>query len=134
MYLDIDSFKQVNDSWGHDVGDWVLVELARRLAPIMRPTDTLARLGGDEFVAVFEDITKTSDIDIVAARMVAALDTEWVLNGRTLPITVSIGVAVADATTQDAAALLRAADAAMYRAKKQPGSGWVVASTEPASL
>lgn len=87
MYLDVDGFKGLNDTFGHDVGDGVLVELARRLTSVMRPTDTLARFGGDEFVAVCEDVTNPGDAGLLAARMVAASKEMWVVDGPTFPVT-----------------------------------------------
>lgn len=124
MYFDVDGFKKLNDTYGHDVGDWVLLQLGTRLKPLMRPTDTLARLGGDEFATVCEDLTGAGDAALIAARMVAAVEEPWLLDGQRLDVAVSIGVAVTDTPTQDRAELVRAADAAMYRAKQESGSCW----------
>jgi diguanylate cyclase (GGDEF)-like protein len=125
MYLDVDGFKTLNDSMGHDAGDWVLVELARRVTDVLRPTDTFARLGGDEFAAVCEDFAAVEDVERTAGRMVAAVDRPWVLNGTSLRIGVSIGIIVTGSGDDVPADLMRAADAAMYRAKRVGGSTWV---------
>jgi diguanylate cyclase (GGDEF)-like protein len=129
MYLDVDGFKRINDTLGHDVGDRVLVELARRLTAVMRPTDTLARFGGDEFVAVCEDVTSRRDAGLLAARMIGATKGTWIVDAHTLSVTVSIGVSLADSPAADPAALLRDADAAMYRVKNLAGAGWEVATS-----
>lgn len=128
LYFDLDGFKGLNDTFGHEVGDWVLLQLARRLEPRMRPTDTLARLGGDEFAAVCEDLASASDAALIAARLVLAVERPWVLDGQQLDVAVSVGVAVTDAPTQDPAELVRTADAAMYQAKQTPGSCWEFAA------
>jgi diguanylate cyclase (GGDEF)-like protein len=127
LYLDLDGFKELNDSLGHDVGDWVLVELADRLTAVLRPADTLVRLGGDEFVAVCEDVASVADGEGIAQRMVDAVAGKWVFRGRDVTVGVSIGLALTDLQTADAAALVRAADAAMYLAKKRDGSAWELA-------
>lgn len=128
MYMDINGFKSLNDAFGHEFGDRVLVELGRRLTAVMRPMDTLARLGGDEFVAVCEDLTRRGDAELIASRLVAAVaGPEWRIGDRVVPVSLSIGIALADAPTAQPRALLGAADAAMYRAKNHPTANWVVA-------
>ena len=128
MYLDLDGFKDLNDSRGHDVGDWVLVEFARRLTSVLRPTDTLVRLGGDEFVAVCEDVADVADGEGIAQRMVETVGSEWMFRGQEVHVDVSIGVALTDVRTADPGSLVRAADAAMYLAKKRDGSSWELAA------
>lgn len=131
MYLDIDDFKRLNDTYGHHVGDGVLAALADRLTLELRPTDTLARLGGDEFVAVCEDLGGVEDAESLATRMIAATDDPWIIDGTVISVDVSIGIAVTDVHTANAAILLRDADAAMYRAKQRPGSAWVLSTSGP---
>jgi diguanylate cyclase (GGDEF)-like protein len=128
MFLDIDNFKGINDRYGHDVGDAVLIELSRRVKSAIRVTDTLARLGGDEFVALCEDLHHADDARLVAAHMIAAVDTEWTIAGHVIPVSISIGIAVADSPDADPFSLLRDADASMYLAKKQAGSTFVLAA------
>jgi diguanylate cyclase (GGDEF)-like protein len=126
MYLDLDDFKGINDAFGHGAGDAMLVELARRLTSVLRRTDTLSRFGGDEFVILCEDLGSVGEAEELAARIVAATGEPWEIRGQSMPIHVSIGLALTDSAATDAAALLRDADAAMYRAKTQPGSTWMV--------
>jgi diguanylate cyclase (GGDEF)-like protein len=123
FYLDLDGFKEVNDSAGHAAGDAVLVGVARRLREFCRDEDTVARLGGDEFVMVIP----TDDRRVAAARaetILAALSSPYPYNGRTLTVGVSIGVALAPEHGLDVARLLHKADAALY-AVKQNGKGAV---------
>jgi diguanylate cyclase (GGDEF)-like protein len=131
MFLDVDGFKELNDSRGHDAGDWMLTELARRITDVMRPTDTFARLGGDEFALVCEDLATVKDVETIAERMVGAVDQPWTLNGRPIRTGVSIGITVTDRSDALPADLIRAADAAMYRAKRIAGSAWVLDSGLP---
>ena len=115
------------DSFGHDVGDWVLVELAARISAVMRPQDTLARLGGDEFGAVCEDIASARDAVLIPERIIAAVNEDWMLDGQRISVGLSLGIALADSSETDPAGLLRDADAAMYRANRLAGSGWQLA-------
>jgi len=127
MFLDVDNFKGINDRYGHDVGDGVLVDLSGRLKSAIRMTDTLARLGGDEFVSLCEDLHSAEDATLVAAHMIAAADKPWEIAGQVIPVSISIGIAVADTPDAEPGALLRDADASMYLAKKQSGSSFVLA-------
>ena len=117
LFIDIDDFKDVNDSGGHEGGDALLVELAARLSDCVRPYDLVARLGGDEFaIVVVEEIGASTAVE-VADRILAALRAPFVVNGARLTVSVSIGVAQRGPETVDAAELLRHADFAMYVAK-----------------
>jgi diguanylate cyclase (GGDEF)-like protein len=109
----------------------MLTELARRITDVMRPTDTFARLGGDEFALVCEDLATVKDVETIAERMVGAVDQPWTLNGRPIRTGVSIGITVTDRSDALPADLIRAADAAMYRAKRIAGSAWVLDSGLP---
>ncbi|MEO6143872.1 MAG: sensor domain-containing diguanylate cyclase [Dermatophilaceae bacterium] len=128
MFLDIDDFKIINDTFGHAGGDDVLVELGRRLTSVLRPTDTLARFGGDEFVILCEDLASVAEAEHLVARIVAATTELWNIQGRFMPVHVSIGFALTDGAKADAAGLLGDADAAMYLAKKLHGSASVMAT------
>jgi diguanylate cyclase (GGDEF)-like protein len=124
LFIDLDNFKVVNDSLGHNAGDKLLVELGGRLRDAIRPSDTIARFGGDEFVVLCEDISEARDAVAVGQRIVEAASEPFPLEGREMFVSASVGVAVAidcDATPET---LLRDADAAMYRAKER-GSGRV---------
>lgn len=114
LFLDLDHFKTINDGAGHSVGDLVLVEVARRLAAAVRPSDTVARLGGDEFAVICEGGDETA-ADQVATRILCALAEPVVVENRTLYVTASVGIAAAPPL--DAEELLSHADAAMYDAK-----------------
>jgi len=119
LFLDLDRFKVVNDSLGHDGGDLLLVEVAGRLASALRPGDTLARMGGDEYAVLCEDVAAAGEAVDVAHRMARALEAPFVVRGTDVPVTMSVGVAVSSGGEHDAALLLRDADAALYEAKRQ---------------
>ena len=133
MFLDLDGFKALNDTRGHGAGDQVLAEGARRFAGALRPSDTLARVGGDEFVAVCEDLATPEDAEQVADRLLTTVDDGLELDGDRVAIGVSIGIAVTGDAAVDLVALMRSADAAMYRAKRRPGSSWVRVPDDPAA-
>src|SRR3954464_5563718 len=116
LYMDVDDFKQVNDSLGHAAGDLLLRELASRLAPRTRPTDVVGRLGGDEFVVVARDCDASGG-EALATRFRSVFDEPFELAGTRLPVTVSIGIASSDPAHARPEDLLRDADAAMYAAK-----------------
>jgi diguanylate cyclase (GGDEF)-like protein/PAS domain S-box-containing protein len=117
LLLDLDHFKDVNDTLGHAVGDQVLQEVAQRLRSQLRPGDTIARLGGDEFAAILPN-TSFECASGVASRLREALEEPILLDGMRLAIGASIGIAMAPNHGDDAATLLRRADAAMYAAKR----------------
>jgi diguanylate cyclase (GGDEF)-like protein len=119
LFLDLDRFKLVNDSLGHWVGDQLLVAIASRLNNLIRPTDLLSRLGGDEFVILLDDIENAQEAVQVASRILESLQTPFVLEGRDVFISTSIGIVLSASDYRDGAELLRDADIAMYRAKTQ---------------
>jgi diguanylate cyclase (GGDEF)-like protein/PAS domain S-box-containing protein len=118
MFIDLDDFKKVNDSLGHDVGDQLLREVAVRLATCIRASDTIGRIGGDEFVIVLEDACLPVDAVRVCQRIEVALAAPFDLDGHRLPTKASVGIAIFPTDGTDAATLLRNADAAMYQAKR----------------
>jgi diguanylate cyclase (GGDEF)-like protein/PAS domain S-box-containing protein len=125
VFIDLDHFKTINDSYGHEVGDEVLVELARRLSSVGRREDTVARLGGDEFVMLCENIAGDADLHDLAARVVATLSEPFAVgNGLQLALSASVGVSVTSDPHARPADLLRDADTAMYRVKQHGRNGY----------
>jgi diguanylate cyclase (GGDEF)-like protein len=120
LFIDVDDFKEVNDSLGHEAGDALLAQLASRLNDCVRPQDSVARLGGDEFAIVVVATDASAAASAVAERILSTLHLPFTLNGSHVVVSVSIGAAVRLPETADAAELLRNADFAMYMAK---GSG-----------
>jgi diguanylate cyclase (GGDEF)-like protein/PAS domain S-box-containing protein len=125
LFMDLDRFKTVNDSLGHEVGDRLLVAASERLKGCLRPEDTLARFGGDEFVVMVEDVERPEQAIHVAERLIGSLEDSFVLEGRELFVTTSMGIAFGTFRTKSAETLLRDADTAMYRAKYE-SSGYAV--------
>ena len=126
LFMDLDNFKVVNDSLGHEVGDELLLAVGKRLRRSLRPEDTLARLGGDEFTVLVENVEEPADAVRVAERIMRAHREPFVLEGQELFIKPSIGISLAEAfTTTSPEELLRDADTAMYRAKEE-GLGYRV--------
>ncbi len=119
LFLDLDRFKQVNDSLGHDAGDELLITVANRIADALRPADTVARLGGDEFVVLCEDVVDEHHAVSIAQRTLSVLEATPVpLGGVEVSVTASVGIALSPGgDSAHPEALLRDADAAMYRAK-----------------
>lgn len=127
MYLDIDRFKLVNDTYGHAVGDAVLKTFAQRLAAVLRASDVIGRLGGDEFTVIIEGMRRSQYAAAAAAKIVAAMRKPFLLpeHGLTLQLSTSVGVAVVQSDdTLSAAALLERADAALYEAKSAGRDGY----------
>ena len=122
MFIDLDRFKHINDSLGHEAGDQLIIEIARRLAGSLRESDTVARQGGDEFVVVLDDLAAPEDAALVAQKVLDRLFQPLVLCGQEVFPTGSIGIAMYPRDGADSAALLKAADSAMYRAKAIGGN------------
>jgi len=118
MFLDLDRFKQINDSLGHLHGDRVLVEVARRLSTCVRQVDTVARLGGDEFVLLLHQ-TDARGAEVTARRVLEALGEPFALEGLTFSVTVSIGIAMFPTDGETMNDLIKNADAAMYKVKER---------------
>lgn len=117
LYLDLDKFKQVNDTLGHDVGDLLLQEVARRLKECMRESDTVARVGGDEFVVVLQGISSPEEAALVVEKIRGVLNQPFTLDGHRLNIMPSIGIALYPEHGDDEQQLLKHADKAMYLEK-----------------
>ncbi|MCC5882865.1 MAG: EAL domain-containing protein [Halomonas sp.] len=119
LFLDLDRFKAINDSLGHDAGDELLQEISRRLGHSVRESDTVARLGGDEFVVLLPEIIEQEQISHVANKILAAVSAPFTLVGQEFRITVSIGIARYPADGEDEQTLMKHADVAMYHAKEE---------------
>ena len=130
MFVDLDGFKAVNDTFGHRAGDQLLVAVARRLQQALRTEDTLARLAGDEFVVLCERIDDLPTISAIATRIVETLQAPFVLDDGTAQISGSVGISVGSGHGDDVDQLLREADVAMYRAKKAGKSRFELASQD----
>ncbi|MHB1495211.1 MAG: putative bifunctional diguanylate cyclase/phosphodiesterase, partial [Acidithiobacillus sp.] len=132
-FLDLDAFKPVNDAYGHDAGDDLLKEMARRLQDAVRLTDIVARMGGDEFVLLLEGLRGVDELDQVLARLQAAIAQPFTIKGKEISIQASLGLTIYPFDEGDADLLLRHADQAMYAAKARPAGcspgraseGWV---------
>ena len=131
LFLDLDNFKLINDSLGHDIGDLLLKEVGKRLGNIIRksdiiarnnlktPIDTLARLGGDEFTISLTEIRNYEDASLVANRIIKIFNEPFMIENHEIFTSVSIGIALCPEDSHDADTLLKYADNAMYHAKKQ---------------
>ncbi len=124
MFLDLDRFKNINDSLGHPVGDELLKEVASRLQHVLREIDTVSRQGGDEFVLVLEDIKESESLVDTARKVLSVLDRPFQISGREMVITASLGISLYPDDGSDATTLIRNADAAMYRAKENGRNGF----------
>ena len=118
LFLDLDGFKKVNDTAGHEAGDHLLRIVAQRLSACVRQSDTLARLGGDEFVVLLDNVRSLGEAERLAQRIVEAIAQPFSTSGTEYYLGASIGIAVYPEHGSDAATLLRCADAAMYNAKQ----------------
>lgn len=134
MFLDLDRFKEINDTLGHDVGDELLRIMAARLETCVRGGDTVSRQGGDEFVIVLPEIARQQDATLVAEKILKLLSDPVAIQGRGMKITTSIGIAVyPDDCADDATSLMKKADIAMYRAKEAGRNTFRFYSAEEAS-
>jgi diguanylate cyclase (GGDEF)-like protein/PAS domain S-box-containing protein len=119
MFIDLDRFKNINDSLGHQVGDLLLKEVAARMQACIRKGDTLSRLGGDEFVVTLEGLQQAEDAAQVAQKIIAALAQPMTIAGHILTTSCSIGISIFPADAEDSSALMKNADTAMYHAKEK---------------
>jgi len=124
MLLDLDGFKEVNDTLGHDAGDEVLKTVARRLGAVLRKSDTVARLGGDEFLVLVPELSSTEDAGTSAYKMIKALAAPLVIEGQEVRLKGSFGIAIFPDDGTDPEALTKYADKAMYLAKGEGGGGY----------
>ncbi len=130
LFLDLDRFKQVNDSYGHAVGDEMLVEISRRLRTVFRQDDLVARLGGDEFAILLENLHQRDEMTRLAEKALSAIRRPYEVAGRLFHSGASMGIAVAPDDGTDPDRLIQLADTAMYAAKKDEGSSYRYVSAE----
>src|SRR5690554_120452 len=124
MFLDLDNFKHINDTLGHDAGDNLLIEAARRISSCLRGTSTVARLGGDEFLVILPGLNGSESAAQVAERILSNFTPAYTLNGQEVFVTTSIGIAIFPTDSDNSGTLLQHADAAMYQAKRQGKSSY----------
>lgn len=127
LFIDLDHFKDINDTLGHDAGDQVLVSVANGIHSALRSSDTVARLGGDEFVVVCEDVTDEADVIHLAQRILAHIGRPTPVHDDKVSVQASIGIAVAGPRAESAEELLRLADAAMFQAKRRSDVSYLMA-------
>jgi diguanylate cyclase (GGDEF)-like protein/PAS domain S-box-containing protein len=130
LMLDLDHFKTINDSLGHHIGDELLEAVATRLRACLRQCDTAARLGGDEFVVALGDLDCVENAELVAGKLIAAMQEPFAIEGRSLHVGTSIGISMFPGDGEDAGALIQAADTAMYAAKASGRGGYSLFSKE----
>jgi diguanylate cyclase (GGDEF)-like protein len=118
MFIDLDNFKVVNDTLGHDIGDLLLIEAAERLKQSIRHKDIVSRLGGDEFMIVLKDISNSKQITDVAQRIIHTFATPFTIDKNIMKVTCSIGITVYPDEGEDVISLLKNADQAMYKVKQ----------------
>ncbi|AZR43264.1 bifunctional diguanylate cyclase/phosphodiesterase [Marinobacter salarius] len=130
MFLDLDNFKHINDTLGHDAGDNLLIEAARRISSCLRGTSTVARLGGDEFLVILPGLTGPEATSQVAERILKTFAPPYLLNGQEVFVTTSIGISVFPNDSDNSGTLLQHADAAMYQAKHKGKSAYALFAPE----
>ena len=133
VFIDLDGFKQINDLYGHDAGDALLVEVAQRLRANLRASDLVARLGGDEFLVVLENVPEVAPVEIVAKKLLGELARPYRLAGREANVTASIGISMLPDDAADAPALVKHSDMAMYAAKQKGKNTYAFYSAGPAA-
>lgn len=124
LFVDLDHFKPINDSLGHETGDALLKIVADRLVRCVRSTDTIARLSGDEFTMVLQDLNREQDAGHVAQKVLEAVCRPAAVGNQTIPVTASVGIALYPFDATEPEALIAMADRAMYRAKEKGGHCW----------
>lgn len=118
LFIDLDGFKAVNDNFGHAIGDYLLIDIAKRFLENVREPDTVARLGGDEFVILLE-LQKTEDLHVPLERICDLINTPVVVDNHILKVSPSIGITIYPLDPSDSDTLIRHADQAMYKAKQK---------------
>ena len=128
MYLDLDGFKQINDTLGHDAGDTLLGMVAARLVATVRQEDTVARLGGDEFVIALWELGHADDAAKLASKVIQAVSQPYSIQGRGVSMTASVGVSIYPTHGEEVETLMKSADLALYEAKRTGKNGYRIAA------
>jgi two-component system cell cycle response regulator len=128
MYLDLDGFKQINDTLGHDAGDTLLIMVAARMVAAVRQEDTVVRLGGDEFVIVLWELSHDDGVTKPVLKVIEAVSQPYVIDGNTISITTSIGISIYPTHGEDAETLMKSADLALYEAKRTGKNDYSIAA------
>ncbi|HUW28445.1 MAG TPA: diguanylate cyclase [Sulfuriferula sp.] len=134
MYLDLDGFKQINDTLGHDVGDTLLQMVADRLVAAVRHEDTVSRLGGDEFVIGLWELNHADGVTRLVSKVIQAVAQPYSIQGRSVNITASVGVGIYPAHGEEAATLMKSADLALYEAKHTGKNNYRIAAHTAAGI
>ncbi|MBU2237193.1 MAG: diguanylate cyclase [Gammaproteobacteria bacterium] len=129
LFIDIDGFKDINDGYGHAVGDLLLQQIAKRLGACVRKSDTVGRLGGDEFLIILNKVNNAESAALVAEKIRAALSEVFVVEGSTLSVSASIGIAGYPENGKEPLDLVQSADHAMYQAKNNGGDKVILAAS-----
>jgi diguanylate cyclase (GGDEF)-like protein/PAS domain S-box-containing protein len=133
LFIDLDHFKFINDSMGHQVGDQLLIEVAKKLQNCLRPGDSIGRLGGDEFIVILQDINSNEDVIPILKRIQKKLENKIILGKKEFFINVSIGISLYPDDGRDSQTLIKNADIAMYRAKEKGRNNYQFCTTEMTS-
>lgn len=119
LFFDLDHFKKVNDTLGHEIGDQLLIQVSGRLKRVLRKVDTVARIGGDEFTIILEELNNPEEAAKIAITLCRIIATPFIMNGHEITVTTSIGISLYPTDSEDLQILIKEADIAMYRAKKK---------------
>ncbi|SCG84265.1 putative signaling protein PA1727 [Proteiniborus sp. DW1] len=130
LYFDLDRFKQINDTLGHDIGDIVLDLVGKRIAQTIRKSDILARIGGDEFIVLMPDINNEKETVVLAERIIEGFSKPFAINTYDLYLTTSIGIAIYPEAGDTSQAIMKSGDIAMYKAKDNGGNGYFIYTKE----
>jgi diguanylate cyclase (GGDEF)-like protein len=125
LFIDLDGFKSINDSYGHDIGDELLVQVAQRLKEAIRSVDIVGRIGGDEFTVLVTDVKKSADAELVAQKIVTSISKDFLIKKRIAKIGASIGISIYSDDAQDVDTIMKHADSAMYEVKNSGKNSFV---------